>query len=233
VKGSEKREVELTLGVPARQLEGGLHRLGSRISEIDAMRLFSRSQRSQLLGQTDLRGVIKVGAGHVQQLIGLGFDGCYDPGMAVAGRVDCDPGRKIQEAVAVQILDPEPSGPVDHQRVGTGVRGRNIGGVQLNEFLGTRARQRGAAPRASHGVPSGGWWQVIARWRAACLDPAIEDVWSAISLVGTDLNGEGIRPRRRVSLSPIIEAVKRSPTGRESNSLRPKNGLTRPVRRIR
>jgi hypothetical protein len=58
----------------------------------------------------------------MQQLIGLGFDGIHDLWMAVAGRVDRDPRGEIQEEVPVQILDPEPGGPVDDQRVDPGVR---------------------------------------------------------------------------------------------------------------
>ena len=64
-----------------------------------------RRDRGQLLGQPHLRLVVEVGARHVQELLRLLGDGADDVGVRVAGGVDGDAGRAVEEDVAVHVLD--------------------------------------------------------------------------------------------------------------------------------
>ncbi len=51
MKGTEKRDVQLPFGVPARQFESSFHRLCTGIAKIDPFGASSRNQGRQFFGQ--------------------------------------------------------------------------------------------------------------------------------------------------------------------------------------
>ena len=108
VKGPEKGDVQFPFGMPSGQLEGRLHGLGPGVAEKDLLWAVPRAQGSQLFGQKDLGSIIKVGPGHVDEKIGLFFDGLNHFRMAVAGGTNSDAGGKIEKDVPIHILDPKP-----------------------------------------------------------------------------------------------------------------------------
>ena len=178
VEGAEEGDVELALGVPARQLEGGLDRLGAGVPEIDAVDALPGRQRGELLRERDLRRVVEVGPGHVQQPVGLVLDGRDDPGVAVARGVDGDAGREVQEPVPVHVLDPQALPPVGHQRVGPRVGRGHVGRILADQLLGAGAGQRGADFRF-HAVR-------VLRWGRFEIG-----AWSGISLAPFHCRGQG------------------------------------------
>ncbi len=89
----------------------------------------------QPLGQVDLRLVIEIGAGHVDQLAGLVLDGGDDLGMAVPRRGDGDAGGEIEEEVAVDVLDHRAAAALDDQGINARVGRRHVLLVALEQGL--------------------------------------------------------------------------------------------------
>jgi hypothetical protein len=61
---------------------------------------------------------VEVARREVQQLGRLLLDRGDDAGMGVAGRVDRDAGREVEEEVAVDVLDREAVAPDGDERIG-------------------------------------------------------------------------------------------------------------------
>ena len=90
VKRAEERDDVLPLGVIARQLQGTLDRLRSRVSIVNTVRPFHRCDLRKALGQLHHALVIEVGARHMNQFARLLLDSGDHIGMAVAGRGHSD-----------------------------------------------------------------------------------------------------------------------------------------------
>src|SRR5262249_14910290 len=90
VEGADEGDGARPAGVPAGELEGGLEGLGAAVGEEDAFGAAARGDLAQALGEIDLRLVVEIGTGHVQQLRRLVLDGGDDVRVAVAGGGDGD-----------------------------------------------------------------------------------------------------------------------------------------------
>ena len=121
MKGTKEGNVQLSFGMPARQLKCGFDCLGARVAEIDSLGSPPGGQGSKLFGQKNLGRVVKIGSRHMQQPFGLLLDGPDNLGMTVAGGIGCDAGSKIKKDVAVDIMYPETISLLSDQRVYTGV----------------------------------------------------------------------------------------------------------------
>ena len=55
--------------------------------------------------------------------------------MAVTGCINGNTGRKIKKDVTVDIMNPEPFGVVDNERINSRVRRGDIGFVKLDQFF--------------------------------------------------------------------------------------------------
>ena len=124
VERAEKGDHLLPLRVIAGQFESRLDRFGPRIGEEDLLRELTRRDLRQLFGQLELAAIIEVGPRHVQQVRRLPMDRLDDPRMAMARRADGDARVKVEEPVAVDVLDDGPLGPRHDQRVNACVRRR-------------------------------------------------------------------------------------------------------------
>ena len=100
----------------------------------------------QPLGEVDLRPVVEVGAGHVEQLVGLVLDRGDDLRVAVAGGGDGDAGGEVEEQVAVHVLDDAAAAALDDQRIDaactTATRYASVAREQLLRRSGRAARVR-------------------------------------------------------------------------------------------
>ena len=92
--------------VIARQLDGRLDRFRAGVAEVDALRrLAPGAMAASFSRQLHHIGIIKIRAGHVDQLGGLLLNRRDDFGMAMAGGDDGDARGEIQEDVAVHVFD--------------------------------------------------------------------------------------------------------------------------------
>ncbi len=78
----------------------------------------------------------------MQQPSGLLFNSLDNFGMAMAGGVDGNAGRKIKKQVAIDIMDPETVSFFGNEWIGPRVRRRNKSFVQFNQLLGPGPGQR-------------------------------------------------------------------------------------------
>jgi hypothetical protein len=105
----------------------------------------------------------------MDQTVGLRRDRPHHVFMGVACRADCDPGREIKIAVAVNVPDVAPSSAVSDQRVGWCCRGGDVT-LALSEYgpspgtwgHGTDVQRRHHLPHfqnaATHGMSAEGWF---------------------------------------------------------------------------
>src|SRR5260221_3761788 len=101
----------------ARELHRAFDRLSARVGEEDARGDAGQYLVLEASGELDLRLVVEVGAGHVHDLAGLLLDRGHHPRMRVAGRVDGDAGREVEELVAVDVGRPAALAVVHHEWV--------------------------------------------------------------------------------------------------------------------
>ena len=141
VERAEKGDHLLPLRVIAGQFEGRLDRLGPRIGEEDFLGKRAGRDLRQFFGQLELAAIIEVGPRHVQKLRRLPMDGLDDARMAMARRADGDARVKIEEPVAVDVLDDGPFGPRHDQRVHARVRRRRHPFIAGNTLPRDGARQ--------------------------------------------------------------------------------------------
>ena len=127
--------------MPAGELECAFDRLGSAVRKEDFLRSRAGRDLGEPFRQVDLRAIVEVRAAHVEQRVGLVLDGRDDLGMAVSGGVDRDPGREVEEQVAVHIFD-HGTGTASHdQRIDSRVGTGNELGIAREKALGRRAGQ--------------------------------------------------------------------------------------------
>jgi len=143
VKGPEEGQVQLPAGMPPGKFERCFNGFCARVAKIDFVQSRTRRQPGEFLGQQDLGRIIEVRTGHMQELIGLVFDGLYHEGVAVASGANRDARSEIKKTVAVRIADPEPFGRLRNQRVDARVRRRHEPVVDCDERRRARTRQRG------------------------------------------------------------------------------------------
>ena len=117
-------------------------RFGARIAEERLHAAANRHDRRELLGEPHLHVVVEIRARHVQEPAGLLRDGLDDVGVGVAGGVDRDARRAVEEHVAVHVLDHRPGAALDDQRVAARVRRRDDRAIALDNRPGARTGQR-------------------------------------------------------------------------------------------
>ena len=132
MKSAIKRQITRTSGVPAGQFHRCFHRFGAGVAEKDFGRPGNGRELVQAFGQFDLAGIIEIGSRHVQELVGLIFDGLNNGGMAVSGIGDSDTGGKIDVAIAIDIPDFRATALGHHKRIAAGVGWGDVFGVSDN-----------------------------------------------------------------------------------------------------
>ena len=105
VKRAVKSDGMLAFGVMARELEGGLDRLGAGVGKEYFFGRGARRQSVELLRQIGHRLVIIVAAANMQKFSRLFLDGFHDPRVRMAGATDGDASHEIQKQVAIDIFD--------------------------------------------------------------------------------------------------------------------------------
>src|SRR5919198_1328335 len=85
MKGAKKRDDMLSSSSVARQLQGGLDRLGAGISEKYLLGRSARRELSQFFGKLRHRSIIKIATTDVQKFTRLLFDGLDHFRMRMAG----------------------------------------------------------------------------------------------------------------------------------------------------
>ena len=123
VEGADERDVARPAAGEARELHRALDRLRAGVGEEHLGRRTGQDLRLQALGQLDLRAVVKVGAGHVDEAPGLLLDRGHDFGVGVTGRDDGDACREVQEPVAVDVCHPAALAPFHDKGIGAGEAG--------------------------------------------------------------------------------------------------------------
>ncbi len=156
MEGTKEGDHVLASGVVARELEGGLHDLGAGVAEEDADLARHRGDPGQLGGSMGVDGQVEVRRAEVEQVGGLLRDDLDHPLVAMAGRVDRDAGREIEEQVAIDVLDLQPVAAHGHDGVGPGQAGRrdrlvegDVGPRLGARQLGDDVRHRAAGARAA------------------------------------------------------------------------------------
>ena len=142
VKRSRKGDEFVAAGVIASQLHRGFGGFGSGVSEVHPMRPAARRDGGQLLRQLHHVLVIEIGARHVDQALGLLFDGLHHLGVAMAGGGDGDPGIEVEKSVPIDIFDHRAFPARGHQRITTRVGRRKNLAVARDQLGGAWARQR-------------------------------------------------------------------------------------------
>ncbi len=138
VEASVKRNELVTLGGISRQFDGAFDCLGARIGEKDLLAFQARHGLAQPLRQLRHALVIKIRAGHVNQLGGLLLDRSDDFRVAVSCGAHGDAGSEIEEGVAVHVFDDGAVPALGHQRIVARIRRRHEFCVLLQDALGVR-----------------------------------------------------------------------------------------------
>jgi hypothetical protein len=102
------------------QLEGCLYGFGARVAQEQPLWAGTRRQRGKASGQLNVQRLIVISPADVEQTPCLLLDGLNHPWMAVACRADSNASSAIQEAIAIQIFNHHPLGPLDRQGIGPG-----------------------------------------------------------------------------------------------------------------
>jgi hypothetical protein len=103
VEAVQESDETSPLGVIAGKLGPRLDGFCAAVAKEDHRVIVEGGNRAQALGQLDLRQVVKVGAGHVDELLGLVLDSAHHARVRVAGGIHGDAGREVEETVAVYI----------------------------------------------------------------------------------------------------------------------------------
>ena len=188
VEGAEEGDHVLALGVIAGQLERGFNRFGAGVAVVNPVRPGHGSDFRHPLRQRDHALVVEIRARHVDQFARLLLNRSHHIGMAMSGRGHGDAGGEIEKFVAVHIGNHDAAALLGHQRVGAGVRRRNILLVARENALGIGAGQSSL----DFGVLQESWWS---------LDPPGSSRQS--SVVGRQPAGGRAEKRRIQPLSHI------------------------------
>src|SRR5437899_2167181 len=139
VERAEEREEHLALRVALRDLDRGLVRLGAGVAEEHLLPMFARGDFAESLGEGRLDFVVEVGPREMGELRCLARDRLDDFRMGVTDVEDRDPGREVDQDVAVDVFDDRAGGPFhdDWRRLR---RGCNVAMVPRDDLLRLRAR---------------------------------------------------------------------------------------------
>jgi hypothetical protein len=110
----------------------------------------ARHGPAQLLRELRHALVVKIGAGHVNQLGSLLLNRGDNLRMAMSGRAHGNAGRKVEKRVAVHVFDDGTVPSLGHQGIVARIRGRHEFRVSLEHPLGVRPRQRRHDPGCFH-----------------------------------------------------------------------------------
>ena len=135
--------------VVPRQLDGRLDRFGAGISEINFLRFLAGSDGRKPLGKLHHVRQIKIRAGNVNQFGGLFLNGFDNARMAMPRGDDGDARGKIQEHIAVHVLDHRAAAGFRHQRIAARVGRRNELRVPRDHCLRIRTGKRRHQDRAA------------------------------------------------------------------------------------
>src|ERR1035441_6233949 len=155
MKAAEETDDVLTSGVVAGELQRTLHCFRARVTIVNAVGTGHGSDRRESFRKRRHLLVIKVGAGHVNEPGALVLNGLYHFGMTVAGGVDRNAGREVQERVAVYIFDPGASTALHGQGIAAGIAGRDKTLIFRNHLPGQWTRKSGDEPWAEPGAVRG------------------------------------------------------------------------------
>src|SRR5579872_1862419 len=133
----------LALGMVARQLHGRLHRFSAGIAVVDLYWTGHGSDLLQTLRQCDQAFVVEIRARHTDQLARLFLDGGDNFRMAMPGGDHGNSRGEIQKLIAVNILHSHSAAARGHQRIRTGVGGRDVFCIARKNFLRFRTGELG------------------------------------------------------------------------------------------
>jgi hypothetical protein len=131
-------------GVVARQLDGRLGGFRPRVAEKNLLRFLARSHRREPFREFHEPCIIKIRAGNMNQLGRLLLDGFDHARMAMPRRDHGNARGKIQEYIAVHVLDHRAAAGLGHERVSPRVGRRNELSVARDHYpcLGTGERRQ-------------------------------------------------------------------------------------------
>ena len=136
VKRPDERDIARPSGGIARELHGALDRLGAGVREEDTRRRARQDPVLQSLRQLDLRRVVEVRPGHVDEAFRLLLDRGDNLRVGVARGDDGDAGREVEEPVAVHVCDPAAPASLHDEGVGAGEARRHRLGVACDQLSG-------------------------------------------------------------------------------------------------
>jgi hypothetical protein len=151
VEGAKEGDDVLAAGVIASQLQRALNRFRSGVAVVEAMRPRHGCYSGEPFRQRDHSLVVEVGAGHVDQLACLLLNGLDHLRMTVAGGGDSDAGGKVEELVAVHVLDPGASTALGYQRIAARVGGGYPAIIRLHDRACFGSGQRSGDARGKLG----------------------------------------------------------------------------------
>src|SRR5579863_541700 len=123
---AEKCNHVLPLGVIASEFESALDGFRARVAVVDFVWAGHRSDLREPLREGHHVLVIKIGAGHMNQFGCLFLNRRDHMGMAVTGRCNGDACREVEEFISIHVGDYDTASLLCDQRIGTGIRRRNI-----------------------------------------------------------------------------------------------------------
>ena len=180
VEGSVEGDDVLAPGMVARQLERRFDGLGAGVAVMHPVRTRHGCNLRQPVGQFGELRVVEVGARHMQQLARLLLHGCDYLGMTVSGGSNGDAGGKVEELVAIHVLDHNAASALGNQGAGAGVGGRDDAVVIGDHAPCNGAGKLGADTRAVGGSESRTRWRhgFLLKQMASAADA---DAWPASS----------------------------------------------------
>src|SRR5438552_1846477 len=114
-----KRDELPPAGRVTREFHCGFDCFGSGVSKEAPPGFAARHQRLQLPSELGHLLVVKIGAGHVDQLRGLPLNGSHNVGMAMSRRADGNSSTEVQEPVSVDVLHYGASTALGHEGIRT------------------------------------------------------------------------------------------------------------------
>src|SRR3989449_138056 len=138
VERAEEREEHLPLRVTLGDFDRGLVRLRPRVAEEDLLRMLAGGDLPQSLGERRLDFVVEVGPREMGKLRRLAGDRLDDLRVRVTDVEDRNPGREVDQEVAVDVFDDGARGPLDDDggRLGGSC---NVAVVPRDDLLRLRA----------------------------------------------------------------------------------------------
>ena len=132
----------VALGVVFGQLDRRFDRFGAGVPEINALRLFTGSDRGEFFCEFDEIRIVKIRAGQVNEFRGLFLNRGDYFRMAMAGGDDGDTGGKIEESVAVNVFHHRTPAGLRDERIIARVGRREHGAIAFDDLFCLRTRER-------------------------------------------------------------------------------------------